>query len=37
MTQENKQLVLKDISTRLPYGIKALYYDYIEKKKFLVL
>ena len=33
MTQENKQLVLKDISTRLPYGIKALYYDYIEKKE----
>lgn len=26
MTQENKELLLKDICARLPYGIKASYY-----------
>ena len=27
MTQEDKELLLKDICARLPYGIKASYYD----------
>ena len=26
MTQEHKELLLKDICARLPYGIKASYY-----------
>ena len=27
MTQENKELLLKDLCARLPYGIKASYYE----------
>lgn len=33
MKQEDKELLLKDICARLPYGVKALYYDYIKKKE----
>ena len=31
MTQEDKELLLKDICARLPYGIKASYYDVQEE------
>lgn len=31
MTQENKELLLKDICARLPYGIKASYYGVEEE------
>jgi hypothetical protein len=33
MIQEDEKLLIKDLSARLPYGVKALYYDYIEKKE----
>lgn len=33
MTQEEKQLLLKDLCARLPYGVKALYYDYVKEKE----
>lgn len=32
MTQEEKDLLLKDISARLPYGVKALYYGKEEER-----
>ena len=32
MTQENKELLLKDICARLPYGVKVQYYDNETKK-----
>ena len=28
MTQENKDLLLKDLCARLPYGVRAYYHDY---------
>ena len=31
--KEDEKLLLKDLCARLPYGIKALYYDCIEKKE----
>ena len=33
MTQEDKELLLKDLCARLPYGIKALYYGSEEERK----
>lgn len=30
MTQENKDLLLKDLCSRLPYGVKCKYYDCCE-------
>lgn len=30
MTQENKELLLKDLCARLPYGVKCKYYDCCE-------
>lgn len=33
MIQKDKELLLKDLCCRLPYGVKALYYDYIKKKE----
>ena len=33
MTQENKELLLKDIYGRLPYGIKASYYGVEEERE----
>ena len=33
MTQENKELLLKDLCARLPYGIKALYYGAEEERE----
>lgn len=32
MIQEEKELLLKDICTRLPYGVKALYYGEEEER-----
>lgn len=33
MTQEDKELLLKDLCSRLPYGIKALYYGTEEERE----
>ena len=33
MTQEDKELLLKDLCTRLPYGIKASYYGAEEERE----
>ena len=33
MTQENKELLLKDLCARLPYGIKASYYGTEEERE----
>ena len=33
MTQEDKELLLKDLCSRLPYGIKASYYEEEEKRE----
>ena len=30
MTQEDKELLLKDLCARLPYGVKCKYYDWCE-------
>ena len=35
MTQEDKELLLKDLCTRLPYGIKASYYGAEEERETL--
>lgn len=32
MKQKEKELLIKDLCARLPYGVKALYCDYIKKK-----
>lgn len=33
MTQENKDLLLKDLCARLPYGVKCAYFDIKDKLK----
>ena len=35
MTQENKELLLKDLCSRLPYGVKASYYGAEEERETL--
>lgn len=35
MTQENKELLLKDLCARLPYGVKASYYGVEEERETL--